>query len=349
MPAAAPAPASSSTASLLPPPPPPAEDDDPLDPIAIVRVGLLERLDVQQVLFAATYLVFFVVGLALVVHYQEHDAASSDLASLLGDLLFSSGLGAVFVGVWQLLASRELAYRKQKVVGFSVAVAMTVVGAALQLGVSGDPPAAKKFVGAALLGLSLGPMVTTLLLLEPKEKETLAMPYINNFVRFVAGELRPRPFFLLVPASVSLCEHIQQRLKSYKELGKIGEHQLVAKDGFKKFSTTVRRKRLRDGSEAEFFFDIPSMLQRASPRKLQLFVVTLLAYIDKLQRKDPAALGNLVVLSLPQLTIRAVDRVLEEGAAHPERRLNRPAGRGVVPALQDCLACCRPRKPEARA
>ena len=36
-------------------------------------------------------------------------------------------------------------------------------------------------------GLSFGPMLTTVLMLEPKEKETLAMPYVNNFVRMVCG------------------------------------------------------------------------------------------------------------------------------------------------------------------
>jgi hypothetical protein len=294
--------------------------------------------------------------------------------------LRDAGIGTFWTALWQLFNSKEFAYRKRKWIGFGVSVSMFFVAIILYSASSSSIILMDVF-GGAFLSQGFGPIVTLLFLLEPEEKETLAMPYVNNFVKWASDELAknndppnspsspplspqkdpsnspPSPslppqkqepkvmqkvnptltdqtsdlkvqnpadtsqtpksiipasprktkatydskFVLLVPDTPAMCVDMNERMKTYKRLAKITERQV---DGFRKFSISLRRI-----DHVIYHFDLPSMLNDATPRKVQLFQDTLNAYVREKQAKGE--LTNVVLQRISRFTLAEIDKAVQ--------------------------------------
>jgi len=277
------------------------QEEDPLNTPLIPKQNYWESIDRQSGLTTLGYLAMFVVGLSLLLTFTK----SAAMSQTIGTLLFDAGLGSIFVALWQIFSSQELAYRRKKLLGFSLSVLMIIVGLILIFGFGNDPPGMDTFIPEILLALSLGPCLTTLLLLEPKEKETMAMPYVNNFVKMVSKGLDGKDpqycgysFVILVPTTATACENLHQRAKDYKTHNCYTETGLEC-GGWKKFSVNLRKGR---------FFDVPSMLNNASARKLYLFTTTLQEYIAVLQKQG--LVGNVHIQMIKHYSLPQVDQAL---------------------------------------
>jgi hypothetical protein len=155
-----------------------------------------------------------------------HDAFSKDddLTVVVGEILVDNGFSCFLIAIWQLTNSQELAYRKYKWWGLFASLTLFFSGLSILFFISEETPTWTEIFAGLALGQSIGPMITTVLLLEPKEKETLAMPYVNNFVQYVAQacEEKGKPFTIIVPMDEypGLCSELNARMKAYKASGK---------------------------------------------------------------------------------------------------------------------------------
>jgi hypothetical protein len=280
-----------------------AEIDDPLEATDILPIAWFARLDLQTTIASIGYSVCFAIGLTLTV-IHVYDSNDEDLKRTLGDLLTDAGLGSLLIAVWQLISSQELAYRKHKWFGVAVSCILFVSGVVLTF-ISDDNPSSTEFFGNIFLSLGLGPALTTLLLLDPKEKETLAMPYVRNFVLNVSKSLaaKNKQFHLMVPVFPSVCANLKTRLRAYKEHNCIRELSVNA-GGHKRFSVDSRN------GEA---IDFPSMLDGATPKKIQLFLITLREYLAQL-REDNMGGENIQIHLIDDITLKCIDEALARAA-----------------------------------
>lgn len=215
--------------------------------------------------------------------------------------MFDNGFACLIVAIWQLLNSQELAYRKYKWWGLSASLTLLFSGLLLQILSADDGDFDwSDTLGNLALGQSIGPFITTVLLLEPKEKETLADPYVKNYLQYIADSSADSLIVVLVPKVeyAPVTAQINERIKSYKQLSKFEEH-LVA-SGFRKMTITKRRGVL---------FDLPSMLNDASPRKLALFAETFSELLANKQQ-DEGKLKNVRMEYVESLTLKCIDEAL---------------------------------------
>lgn len=292
---------------------------DPLPPIELKRLTFVQRYNMQSAAALAGFIVMGGLGLGLTIHSELKKGEDSDVFDTIGSLVTEGGFSCILVAIWQLMNSQEYAYRASKWFGLVASIALFIVGLLLQFLLGKEPPGLESILGTLMLSQAIGPAITTLLLLEPKEKETLAMPYVNNFCKFVAEELAKKDHILIivVPSHFSLCSAIHDRLKQYKDHGFFGEEQLQC-GGFKKFSTCTRKIAAMTDQDEEkdemvaetYYFDIPTFLSNATPNKLGLFKETLKAYLKELGKKGQ--LKNVVVTSVANLTLKDIDASLIE-------------------------------------
>jgi hypothetical protein len=81
------------------------------------------------------------------------------------------------------------------------------------------------------------------------------------------------------------------------------EHQLSVSTGYRKFGTNSR-----EFKDHAYFFDVPGMLDQATPRKLALFNETLEEYLKEKQAEGK--LLNVRVRHVQNLTLKDIDLAL---------------------------------------
>lgn len=262
---------------------------------------------------------FVIVTLgALITTYlsQRSQIGGADPGKLLGELFLQNGIGLIIVSSWQIISSSEIAKRKQKWLGFVLSVAMAILGAFFLIFFAKDRAPFHAITSGLLLSMVAGPLFATILLLDPKEKETLALPYLDNFVSFVADVLDTEyhaSFHILVPSikAYAACAAINDRTKQYKDLHCLAELSLQARAGPRKFAVTFRQ-----AGPDTYYFDIPSVLQGATPSKLELFKTALRARLVDIQKKDRRLL-NVIIKEIDNLTLAEFDRAFTESVKSP--------------------------------
>ncbi len=224
-------------------------------------------------------------------------------------MFVDAGIAITLMGVWQIYSSQDVCFRKYQWLGMVVAIALIITGAFLSVFWSTDAASPAMFISRVLLGVGLTPFITTVLLLEAKEKETLAMPYVNNFVKDIAASLESRDldFYLVVPRTLPAAASIKARLQAYKQFGKFEEEVIPTE----RRGLPIYKRILPVGP---VYFDVPTCVDNASARKLIMFSDSLEAYLSELKfglgANTPAKCSRVWVVYVRDMTLRNIDEEL---------------------------------------